>query len=155
MSAGRGPVLVVVLALAGCVSGGASLDPEARWRRAEKRHGAVTEAFEEARLLRSDYDAVIRLDRSGGLRGRAYLGLAELDLAAQEYETAAWHLEQALRASLEPPQRVEALLLLGDVLERRLDRPGDARTVYHQILHEHPGGSGAELARARLGRLSP
>ncbi|MDJ0852476.1 MAG: hypothetical protein QNK04_29240, partial [Myxococcota bacterium] len=113
------------------------------------------EAFEEARLLRSDYDAVIRLDRSGSLRGRAYLGLAELDLARQEYEAAAWNLEQALRASLAPPQRVEALLLLGDVLERRLDRAGEARTVYHQILHEHPGGSGAELARARLGRLSP
>jgi tetratricopeptide (TPR) repeat protein len=145
--------LLVALCCTGCVSRGASLDPEVRWRQAERRWGAFVEAREDVRRLRNDYDAVILLDRSGELRGRAYLRLAELDLAQQEYESAGANLERALRAGLESADRVAALLLLGDVLERRLDRPDDAEAVYRQILHEHPGSAEAELAQLRLEHL--
>ena len=117
---------VVAFCCFGCVSRGASLDPEVRWRQAEGRLGAVVESLEDVRLLRNDYDAVILLDRSGELRGRAFLRLAELDLAQKEYESARANLEQALRAGLEPPDQVATLLLLGDIVERRLGRPAEA-----------------------------
>ena len=80
--------------------------------------------------------------------------LAELDLAQREYESARANLEQALRAGLKPPDQIAALLLLGDILERRLGRPADAGSVYRQILHEHPGSDGARLARLRLEHLT-
>ena len=145
---------VVALCCCGCLSRGASLDPDVRWRQAERRRAAVVEREEEIRLLRNDYDAVILLDRSGALRGRAFVGLAELDLAQNEYRAARANLEQALRAGLEPAEQATALLLLGDVLERRLERPDDAAPVYRQILSEHPGSEEAGLARLRLERLS-
>ena len=90
-----------------------SRDPEVRWRQAERRLGAVVESLEDVRLLRNDYDAVILLDHSGELRGRAFLRLAELDLGQKEYESARANLEQALRAGLEPPDQAAALLLRG------------------------------------------
>lgn len=145
---------VVVFCCSGCVSRGASLDPEVRWRQAERRLGAVVESLEDVRLLRNDYDAVILLDRSGEFRGRAFLRLAELDLAQKEYDSARANLEQALRAGLEPPDQVAALLLLGDILERRLGRPAEAGSVYRQILHEHPRSDEAEVARLRLEHLT-
>ncbi len=143
------PWLVAFLCF-GCASRGPSLDPEVRWRQAERRRDAVVALRENVRVLRNDYDAVIRLDRSGELRGRAFVRLAELDLAQREYESARVNLEQARRAGLLSSDRVGALLLLGDVLERRLDRPEDAGTAYRQILHEHPRSDEAELARLRL-----
>ena len=97
---------LVILCCSGCVSRGASLDPEVRWRQAERRLGAVVESLEDVRLLRNDYDAVILLDHSGELRGRALARLAELDLGQKEYESARANLEQALRAGvLSPPTR--------------------------------------------------
>jgi tetratricopeptide (TPR) repeat protein len=145
---------VVALCCSGCASGGASLDPEVRWRRAERRLGAVVESLEDVRLLRNDYDAVILLDRSGEFRGRAFLRLTEFDLTQREYESARVNLEQALRAGLEPPDQVAALLLLGDILERRLGRAAEAGSVYRQILHEHPRSDEADLARLRLEYLT-
>jgi tetratricopeptide (TPR) repeat protein len=145
---------VVALCCSGCVSGGASLDPEVRWRRAERRLGAVVESLEDVRLLRNDYDAVILLDRSGELRGWAFLRLAELDLAQKEYESARANLEQALRTGLAPSDQAAVLLLLGDIVERRLGRPDKAGSVYRQILHEHPRSDEADLARLRLEHLN-
>jgi tetratricopeptide (TPR) repeat protein len=138
----------------GCVSGSSNLNPEVRWQEAESRLGAVVESLEDVRLLRNDYEAVILLDRSGEFRGRAFLRLAEVDLAQREYESARGNLEQALRAGLETPDRAAALLLLGDIVERRLRQPAEAESVYRQILHEHPQSAEAELARLRLEHLS-
>jgi tetratricopeptide (TPR) repeat protein len=140
---------VVAFCCLGCASSGARLDPEVRWQQAERRQDAVAGSLENARRLRNDYHAVILLDHSGEFRGRAFLGLAELDLAQKNWESARANLEQALRAGLDPPDQVAALLLLGDVLERRLASPDEAGSVYRQILHEHPRSDEAELARLR------
>lgn len=145
---------VVAFCCLGCVSGSPSLNPEVRWQEAESRLAAVVESLEDVRLLRNDYEAVILLDRSGEFRGRAFLRLAEVDLAQREYESARQNLEQALRGGLETPDRAAALLLLGDIVERRLSRPAEAESVYRQILHEHPQSAEAELARLRLEHLN-
>ncbi len=154
--------LLVLLVVAGCVTGPQvadrtdeqTLDPYLIWERTEQQHADAIRAMAQRKQLQSDYATIIRLSRDGDLRGRAFVRLAELDLAAGENEAARDNLMQALRAELAPEHRPQALLLLGDVLERRLREPDDAATAYQQIINEYPSAPEAELARLRMGTMN-
>ncbi len=76
--------------------------------------------------------------------------LAELHIALGEYDEARRNIEQALRASLPHEQRRQALLMLGDLLERHLEKRERAMIAYRQIVGEYPGTAETELALLRL-----
>jgi hypothetical protein len=120
------------------------------WDRAERRRSAVFDAFGDIQQQRARYEAVCRLAHDNDLRARAFARLAELDLLAGDDEGAAEQLGQALLCGPSPEVQREILLALGDVLERRLGRTGRSRTVYEQLVHQHPGTPEAELAGLRL-----
>ena len=144
----------IALVVSSCASPPRNLDAETLWQQAEGRHAAVVRAVTERQQLQSDYAAIIRLSRDGDLRGRAFIGLAQLNVALGEYEQAYANLEQALRAGLSPQRRRRALLMLGDLMERHLDRKTDAATAYRQVVNEYSGTPESELAELRLGQLS-
>jgi len=154
--------VLVLLMVAGCATGPQvadstdeqTLDPYLIWERTEQQHADAIRAMAQEQQLRSDYATIIRLSRDGNLRGRAFVRLAELDLAAGENESARDNLMQALRAELAPEHRPQALLLLGDVLERRLREPDNAATAYQQIINEYPATPEAELAHLRMGAIN-
>lgn len=100
--------------------------------------------------LRADYSAVLILARSSNLRSRAFLRLAELDMALGDYESCRYNLVQSLRESPTPTEQRAALLRLGDLSERYLDQPDAAATIYRQIISEHPGTREATVAALRL-----
>ena len=102
----------------------------------------VTEALE-----------ILELTPDASIRGRAYLGLAELDLALGNYKRARHNLVQTLRFDLPPEPRRRALLMLGDTLERHLDSSEDAIMAYQQIVNEHPQTLESEVAQLRLRML--
>ena len=141
---------LVLIALAGCATAPRSLDPNALWQRAERQHATAIQAVADRQQLQSDYETIIRLSRDGDLRGRAFMRLAELNLALGEYEQARYNLEQSLRAGLSPEHRSRALLMFGDLMERHLHNRAGAATAYRQIINEHPATPEAELARLRL-----
>ena len=99
------------------------------------------------------YAAIIRLSRDGDLRGRAFVRLAELNVALGQYDKARHNLEQSLRAELAPEHRRRALLMLGDLMERHLLNRAGAATAYRQIINEYPATPETELARLRLTAL--
>jgi TolA-binding protein len=103
--------------------------------------------------LQSDYKTIIRITPDVSIRGRAYLGLAELDLALGNYKRARHNLVQALRFDLPPEPRRRTLLMLGDTLERHLDSSEDAIMAYQQIVNEHPQTLESEVAQLRLRML--
>ncbi len=146
--------LAVVFCCVGCIGPEARLDAGLRWQQAESGLASALRSLEEIRLLRNDYEAVVFLDRSGTLRGRAYQRLAELDLAQHEYASARENLINALRADLNPSGQRKAFLLLGDLLQRDPERRTQARSVYEQLIREHPGTDAAELAALRMEALS-
>ena len=145
----------MVIVVSGCANVPPDeLDPQAIWQRAERTHAETIRAVARLQQLESDYGAVIRLSRDGELRGRALERLAELDIAAGNYEEARIHLEQSLRAGLVPEDRRQVLLMLGDTLERHLKKSAAAATAYQQIINEHPATPEAELADLRLRAMS-
>ena len=145
-------MMVAVALLSGCATPPRHFDkilePDALWQRAEQQHSGAIRAVAQRQQLQSDYATIIRLSRDGDLRGRAFVRLAELNVALGEYEEARHNLEQSLRAALSPEHRRRVLLTLGDLMERHLLNSADAATAYRQIISEHPAT--AELARLRL-----
>ncbi len=150
-------MMAAVALLSGCATPSQhldqNLDPDALWQRAERQHTDALRAVAQRQQLQSEYTTIIRLSRDGGLRGRAFMGLAELNVALWEYGKARHNLEQSLRADLSPEHRRRALLTLGDLMERHLLNRADAATAYRQIINEYPATSEAELARLRLRAL--
>ncbi len=150
-------MMAAVALLSGCATPSQhldqNLDPDALWQRAERQHTDALRAVAQRQQLQSEYATIIRLSRDGGLRGRAFMGLAELNVALWEYGKARHNLEQSLRADLSPEHRRRALLTLGDLMERHLLNRADAATAYRQIINEYPATSEAELARLRLRAL--
>ena len=51
---------------------------------------------------------------------------------------------------MSPAHRRSALLMLGDLMERRLNSEPDAVSAYRQIISEYPDSPETELARLRL-----
>ena len=100
-------LVFVAISVAGCMSPHDRLDPSLRWQQAEQGLPLALESAEQIQWLRNEYEAVIFLDREGELRGRAFLRLAELDLAQHKYPSARESYEQALRAGINPPSREE------------------------------------------------
>ncbi len=151
-------MMVAFALLSGCATPPQRLDqtlePDALWQRAERQNSNAMRAVAERHQLQSDYTTIIRLSRNGDLRGRAFVRLAELNVALWEYDEARHNLEQSLRAELSPEHRRRALLMLGDLMERHLRNRTDAATAYRQIINEHPATPETELARLRLGALS-
>ena len=153
--------VLVVLAMAGCAAGPPvagradeqSLDPDAIWQLAERQHTNTVLAVAQRQQLQNDYKTVIRLSRDGDLRGRAYIRLAEINIALAEYDEAKQDLIQSLRASLVPEHRLRALLLLADLLERHIRSHDEAVQAYQQIINEYPALPEAELARLRMGAI--
>ncbi len=149
---------VAVVLLSGCATPPQRLDqtlePDVLWQRAERQHSDAIRAVAKRQQLQSDYATIIRLSRDGDLRGRAFVRLAELNVALGAYDEARHNLEQSLRAELSPAQRRQALLMLGDLMERHLRNRAAAATAYRQIINEHPATPETELARLRLGALS-
>ena len=145
---------VLSVGLCGCATPApepaSTVDPEAIWQSANNRHASAVAGIHEARQLRSDYEAIIRLTREGELRGRAYLRLAELSSADGDDEATRGNLEQALRCGMAPPEQRAALLELGFVLDQRLARYDAARAAYQQLINEYPDSEEAALARLRL-----
>lgn len=143
-----------VVLLSGCATTRQHLDqsfePDALWLRAERQQSDTIRAVAQRQQLQSDYATIIRLSRDGDLRGRAFVRLAELNVALGEYEEARHNLEQSLRAALSPEHRRRALLTLGDLMERHLLNSADAATAYRQIIIEHPATAETELAKLRL-----
>ncbi len=150
-------MMVAVALLSGCATSSQhldqNLDPNALWQRAERQHTDALRAVAQRQQLQSDYATIIRLSRDGDLRGRAFMGLAELNVALWKYGKARHNLEQSLRANFSPEHRRRALLMLGDLMERHLLNRADAATAYRQIINEHPATPEAELARLRLRAL--
>ncbi len=148
---------VAVVLLSGCATPPQRLDqilePDALWQRAERQHSDAIRAVVKRQQLQSNYATIIRLSRDGDLRGRAFVRLAELNVALWKYGKARHNLEQSLRANLSPEHRRRALLMLGDLMERHLLNWADAATAYRQIINEHPATPEAELARLRLRAL--
>ncbi len=151
-------MMVAVALLSGCATPSQhldlNLDPDVLWPRAERQHSDTIRAVAQRQQLQIDYTTIIRLSRDGDLRGRAFVRLAELNVALGEYEAARHNLEQSLRADLSPEHRRRTLLMLGDLMERHLLNRADAATAYRQIINEHPATPETELARLRLGALS-
>ena len=74
--------VVVGLVIQSCSTTPArNLDAHALWRSAESRHSAAVRDVAERQRLQNDYATIIRLSRDGDLRGRAFVRLAELDVA--------------------------------------------------------------------------
>ena len=149
--------MAAVVLLSGCATTLQHLDqsfePDALWLRAERQQPDTIRAVAQRQQLQSDYATIIRLSRDGELRGRAFVRLAELNVALGEYEEARHNLEQSLRAEPSPENRRRTLLTLGDLMERHLLNRTDAVTAYRQIINEHPATPEAELARLRLRAL--
>lgn len=143
----------VLLVVSGCASGSQQLDPEALWQRADRQHVEALHGIAHREQLQSDYQAIIRLSSDGDLRGRAYVRLAEIDLALGEYEQAGYNLEQSLRADLPPENQRRALLMLGDLMDRHLQDEAAATIAYQQVISEHPATPESELATLRLRAL--
>lgn len=145
---------VLSVGIGGCVTTSpepvSTVDPEAIWQSANSRHAPAVAGIHEARRLRSDYEAIIRLTRDGELSGRAYLRLAELSSANGDDEATRRNLEQALRCGMASPEQRMALLELGFVLDQRLAQYDAARAAYQQIINEYPDSEEAALARLRL-----
>jgi len=145
--------VAVLLVLFGCASAPQQLDPEVLWQRADRQHTEALEGIAQREQLQSDYQAIIRLSTDGDLRGRAYVRLAEIDLALGEYTQARYNLEQSLRADLAPEDQRRALLMLGDLLDRRLHNEAAATIAYQQVINEHPATPESELATLRIRAL--
>jgi tetratricopeptide (TPR) repeat protein len=145
--------VAVLLVLFGCASAPPQLDPEALWQRADRQHAAALDGIAQREQLQSDYQAIVRLSNDGDLRGRAYVRLAEIDLALGEYKQAGYHLEQSLRADLPPEDQRRVLLMLGDLMDRHLRNEAAATIAYQQVINEHPATPESELAALRLGAL--
>ncbi len=145
---------VLSIVLAGCATPttkpDGTFDPEALWRSADHRHNAAVASIHELARLESDYKAIIRLTRDGELRGRAYLGLAELSNASGDDKATRKNLEQALHCGMAPADQRMALLELGFVLDQRLNDYAAARVAYQQLINEHPDSKEAALASLRL-----
>jgi tetratricopeptide (TPR) repeat protein len=149
----RSWLALALAALAGCAPASRRLDPEVRWRAAERRRDRALRSLEAARRLRSDYEAVTRLARDGGLRARAFLRLAEIDLALGRHRAACENLENALLAGPAAKTQRTVLLALGDVLCRQLAQHDQGTRAYEQIITEYPGSPEAKLAKLRLEAL--
>lgn len=145
---------VVLPWLSGCAFPARKLDADALWVSVEQRQPAAIRSVARMHQLQSDYKTVIRITPDASLRGRAYLGLAELDLALGDYKLARHNLAQALRGDLPPEQRRRALLMLGDTLERHLASSEEAIMAYRQIVNEHPQTLESEVAQLRLRMLN-
>ncbi|NIM26621.1 MAG: tetratricopeptide repeat protein [Gammaproteobacteria bacterium] len=150
IAAGASLGLLLITVLPGCAAPGRNLDADALWESTERRHSVAIRAIAERHQLESDYAAIIRISRDGALRGQAFMQLAELHIALGEYDEARRNIEQALRASLPHEQRRQALLMLGDLLERHLEKRERAMIAYRQIVGEYPGTAETELALLRL-----
>ena len=137
-------------ALAGCASATRRLDPQVRWRSAERRRACALRSLEAVRRLRGDYEAVALLAHDSDLRGRSFYRLAEIDLAVGRYWQASENLKNALLAGPSPETHRIVLLALGDVLCRQLAQRDDGARAYEQVITEYPGTPEAELARLRL-----
>jgi hypothetical protein len=145
--------VAVLLVLFGCTSAPQQLDPEVLWQRADRQHADALEGIAQREQLQSDYQGIIRLSNDGDLRGRAYVRLAEIDLALGEYKLARYNLEQSLRAGLPPEDQRRALLMLGDLMDRHLQNEAAATIAYQQVINEHPATPESELATLRLRAL--
>lgn len=143
-------ILSVALGSSGCVSPGVILDPEIHWQQAERELASAMDSMEDIRRLQNEYETVVFLDRSGELRGLAFLRLAEIDRAQNDNGSAREHLKQALRAGLKPSDQSRALLMLGGLLERDQQHETEAQSVYRQLMHEYPVSEEAELAKLRM-----
>jgi tetratricopeptide (TPR) repeat protein len=149
-------LLVTTLILpwfSGCAVPARKLDADALWVSVEQRQPAAIRSVTRMHQLQSDYKTIIRITPDASIRGRAYLGLAELDLALGNYKRARHNLVQALRFDLPPEPRRRTLLMLGDTLERHLDSSEDAIMAYQQIVNEHPQTLESEVAQLRLRML--
>lgn len=157
-AAGVALVAVLSVVIAGCstprAKPDATIDPEALWQSASRRHDATVASIQELAQLESDYGAIIRLTRDGGLRGRAYLKLAELSEAMGNHEETRRHLEQALRCGMAPTNQRVGLLKFGFVLDQRLNDYAAARAAYQQLINEYPESEEAALAMLRLKYVS-
>ena len=141
---------VLALVMAGCADVGRRVDPGFHWRTAERRRRAVLSSVEQLHGVRSHYEAVTVLAREGDLRARAFTRLAEIELALGHVSEAGQRLEQALQAGSRPATQRTILLMLADLLERRVGDGKGAEAAYEQIVNEHPGSTEAELAALRL-----
>jgi len=144
-------IILLAIACHGCAN--LRLDPAYHWRLAERRRGAVQRSIETIRRQRSDYEAVTVLARDGNLQGMSYYRLAQLESSLGNFQKARVDLLKALGSGLSAENQPAVLLALGDLLSRRLSKPGDASRVYKQIVVEHPGTPEAELAQLRLEEL--
>jgi tetratricopeptide (TPR) repeat protein len=140
--------------LAGCATPARKLDANVLWDSAEMRQPSTMRCVDRYVRLYDDYITITRIARDSDLRGRAYLRLAEMDMARGEYLSAQQRLEHALRAELPHEYRRQALLMLGDVLERFIRNRDSAIVAYRQILNEYPETPESELARLRLKGLN-
>ena len=141
---------VLAIVMTGCAGVGRRVDPGFHWRTAERRRRAVLGSVERLHQVRSHYEAVTVLARDGDLRGRAFMRLAEIELALGHTSEACLRLEQALQAGPRPATQRAILLMLADVLERRVGDGKGAEATYEQVINEHPGSTEAELAALRL-----
>ena len=141
---------VLAIVMTGCAGVGQRVDPGFHWRMAESRRRAALRSVERLHQVQSHYEAVTVLARDGDLRGRAFTRLAEIDLALGHTSEAHQHLEQALQAGPRPATQRAILLMLADVLERRVRDGKGAEAAYEQIINEHPGSTEAKLAALRL-----
>lgn len=127
-----------------------NFDAQTLWESTERRHSAAVQSIVERHQLEADYATIIRISRDSALRGRAFMRMAELHVALGEYGQARRNVEQALRATLPAEQRRQALLMLGDLMERHLHQKERAVTAYVQLVNEYPGAAETELAQLRL-----
>lgn len=136
--------------LSGCATPTRKLDADVLWVSMEQRQSAAIRSVERMHQLQNDYKTIIRITPDASIRGRAYLGLAELDLAHGDYKQALHNLAQALRTDLPPEPKRRALLMLGDTLERHLASSEEAIMTYRQIVNEYPQTLESEVAQLRL-----